>query len=88
LYLSAKQCSTAHAAAGTATQQEQATNPIAMNDATRTGKNYTIRVREKLDRRWEEWFNGMVITTDSEGTLLTGGLPDQSAWQSELLPEK
>lgn len=50
-----------------------------MNDATRTGKNYTIRVREKLDRRWEEWFNGMVITTDSEGTLLTGGLPDQSA---------
>lgn len=50
-----------------------------MNDEIRTGKNYTIRVREKLDRRWEEWFNGMQLTTDSEGTLLTGVLPDQSA---------
>jgi len=50
-----------------------------MSDDTRTGKHYTIRVREKLDRRWEEWFNGMELTTDSEGTLLTGVLPDQSA---------
>ncbi|MBL7988098.1 MAG: hypothetical protein JNJ94_08550 [Chlorobi bacterium] len=50
-----------------------------MDNTTHTGKNYTIRIREKLDRRWEEWFNGMSLATDSEGTLLTGILPDQSA---------
>ncbi|KXK57207.1 MAG: hypothetical protein IPM61_03415 [Chlorobi bacterium] len=50
-----------------------------MNNELHAGKTYTIRVREKLDRQWEEWFNGMTLSTDSEGTLLTGFLPDQSA---------
>jgi len=40
---------------------------------------YTIRIREKLAEDWEEWFEGMTMTTDAEGTLLAGYIPDQAA---------
>lgn len=38
---------------------------------------YIIKVREKLDASWEEWFDGMSITLDDHGTELAGIL-DQS----------
>ncbi len=44
-----------------------------------SGTYWTIRIREKLAPRWEEWFNGMRLTVDDEGTQLSGYLPDQSA---------
>lgn len=43
------------------------------------GMYYTIRVREKLESTWDEWFEGMTLTADPDGTLLSGYLPDQSA---------
>lgn len=39
---------------------------------------FIIRVREKLDESWEEWFDGMSITLDDHGTELAGVL-DQAA---------
>jgi len=43
------------------------------------GQYYIIRIREKLDQKWAEWFDGMTISTDGDGTTLTGHLADQSA---------
>lgn len=41
---------------------------------------YEIRVDGQLDTRWAEWFDGLTIQYQgSEGTTLTGQLPDQSA---------
>ena len=40
---------------------------------------YIIRVREKLDASWEEWFDGMSLSLDDQGTELAGILPDQAA---------
>jgi|GEM_PF-4864530 len=40
---------------------------------------YIIRVREKLDESWEDWFEPLSVTADGEGTILAGHLPDQSA---------
>ena len=39
---------------------------------------YVIRVHEKLDDNWEEWFEGMSIQVDDDGTTLRGIL-DQAA---------
>lgn len=50
-----------------------------MNDDNTKGKYYTIRLREKLDDGWREWFETMTITTDGAGTTLAGHLPDQAA---------
>lgn len=40
---------------------------------------YTIRLREKLDEGWDEWFETMTMTTDGDGTTLAGYLADQAA---------
>jgi hypothetical protein len=41
---------------------------------------YEIRIKGRLDRRWAEWFEGMVITPEDDGeTLLTGQVADQAA---------
>jgi hypothetical protein len=41
---------------------------------------YEIRIAGRLDARWQDWFDGMTVTTDSDGTtLLTGPVPDQPA---------
>lgn len=42
--------------------------------------HYTIRVRGHLDERWADWFDGLALTLDTDGTtLLSGPLADQSA---------
>lgn len=41
---------------------------------------YEIRVRGHLPDRWADWFEGMAITLDDDGsTLLTGPVADQAA---------
>jgi hypothetical protein len=41
---------------------------------------YEIRIKGHLDRRWAEWFEGMVITPEDDGeTLLVGPVADQAA---------
>lgn len=42
--------------------------------------NYKIRVHGQLDRQWEEWFEGLKIEYEADGsTSLTGPLEDQAA---------
>ena len=41
---------------------------------------YEIRIEGRLDARWQDWFDGMTVTMDSDGTtLLSGPVPDQPA---------
>ena len=41
---------------------------------------YEIRVKGHLDPRWAAWFDGMSLTTESDGTtVLSGPVVDQSA---------
>ena len=47
--------------------------------------HYTIRLRGHLDRRWADWFDGLVLTIEADGTtLLTGPLADQAALHGVL----
>jgi len=42
--------------------------------------HYTIRIKERLTKRWLEWFKGLTIMMISNGeTILSGSLPDQAA---------
>ncbi len=41
---------------------------------------YQIRLKGHLGREWADWFEGLTITLEEDGsTLLTGPLVDQSA---------
>lgn len=40
---------------------------------------YIIRVHGHLDPRWKEWFDGFLMTTIGEETVLRGVVPDQAA---------
>lgn len=41
---------------------------------------YEIRVAGHLGQQWADWFAGLTITCESDGsTRITGPLPDQSA---------
>ena len=40
---------------------------------------YRLRVTERLDRRWSEWFDGLSIVSDEESTTLYGEVADQTA---------
>lgn len=50
-----------------------------MTDDRTDGAYYIIHIREKLDERWREWFEGMSIRPQGDGTALAGFLPDQAA---------
>ena len=52
-----------------------------MSDApTSNAKNYEIRLKGHLEARWEQWFDGLTITLEENGsTLLSGPLADQAA---------
>jgi hypothetical protein len=42
--------------------------------------NYAIRVRGHLDVRWSAWFDGLTVTTHTDGTtLIEGPVADQAA---------
>jgi len=41
---------------------------------------YEIRIRGHLDAQWQDWFDGMSITLEADGTtLLSGPVLDQPA---------
>ena len=45
---------------------------------------YQIKVQGRLDERWSGCFNGMVLTWQSDATILTGPVADQSALRGIL----
>jgi hypothetical protein len=47
---------------------------------TPTDPHYEIRLKGHLDARWVDWFKGLIITLEEDGTtLLSGPVADQSA---------
>jgi hypothetical protein len=41
---------------------------------------YEITIKERLDERWTDWFGGMTVTHQSDGsTILCGPVADQAA---------
>src|SRR5215469_5917003 len=47
---------------------------------------YEIRVQGRLDQRWSDWFDGLVITYDAdENTVLRGPLIDEAALHGVLI---
>jgi len=50
-----------------------------------TTEIYEIKIQGHLDTKWSEWFYGMTITHESDGTTtLYGPLPDQTVLHSVL----
>ena len=46
----------------------------------RQGCVYEIRVNNTLDQSWQDWFEGMSITSDQENeTVISGRVADQAA---------
>jgi len=44
------------------------------------GGSYEIRIKGHLNARWADWFDGLTLTQESDGTtLLTGSVVDQAA---------
>ncbi len=47
---------------------------------------YEIRVQGHLDQHWSEWFAGLTISYESDGsTLLRGPLADEAALHGVLI---
>jgi hypothetical protein len=50
------------------------------NEKDIDGTLYHIKVKGNLDPKWADWFDGLVLTSPSDGeTLLSGKLTDQAA---------
>ena len=45
---------------------------------------YQIRIKGRLDPRWEEWFDGLTIAVENGDTLITGPVIDQAALHGVL----
>ncbi len=60
-----------------------ANEPPAERDAGRDRDRpliYQIRIRGHLGQPWQEWFEGLTLTLETDGnTLLTGPVVDQAA---------
>jgi hypothetical protein len=47
---------------------------------TVSGQNYEIRLKGHLEPRWADWFDGLTLTRESDGTtVLSGSVVDQAA---------
>jgi hypothetical protein len=47
---------------------------------------YEIKVKGHLDNRWSEWFDGLAITHEEDGTtVLAGPVADQAALHGLLI---
>jgi hypothetical protein len=47
---------------------------------TNEGGSYEIRLKGHLNARWADWFDGLTLTHESDGTtLLCGPIVDQAA---------
>jgi hypothetical protein len=55
-------------------------NEHSLEDNTNQSMIYQIRIQGHLDHQWTEWFAGLTITLEEDGTtLLTGKVIDQAA---------
>jgi hypothetical protein len=55
-------------------------------DADPDACRYQVRIRERLDPRWAEWFEGMDLIGEPDGTtLLSGVVRDQTALYGLLI---
>ena len=46
---------------------------------------YKIKIKGHMDKKWADWFDGLQITHEKDGTTtLYGPLPDQAALHSIL----
>ena len=44
------------------------------------GGRYEIRLKGHLDARWADWFDGLTLTQEGDGTtVLSGSVADQAA---------
>jgi hypothetical protein len=49
------------------------------------GQNYEIRLKGRLEPRWANWFDGLTLTQQSDGTtVLSGSVIDQAALHGVL----
>jgi hypothetical protein len=49
------------------------------------GGSYEIRLNGHLNARWADWFDGLTLTQESDGTtLLSGPIVDQAALHGML----
>ena len=56
-----------------------------MNEHTNKQSGYHIRITGHLDNRWQDWFDGLTITTTNDGdTILSGAIVDQAALHGVL----
>jgi hypothetical protein len=47
---------------------------------TNEGGSYEIRLKGHLNARWADWFDGLILTQESDGTtVLSGSVMDQAA---------
>ena len=47
---------------------------------TNEGGSYEIRLKGHLNPRWTDWFDGLTLTQESDGTtVLSGSVMDQAA---------
>ena len=51
------------------------TNPHKLN----TQAQYRIKLKERLDVKWSNWFEGMVVYSENGEAILTGQVADQAA---------
>lgn len=46
---------------------------------------YEIRLRGRLDAHWEDWFDGLTVSHESDGTtVMSGAITDQAALHGVL----
>lgn len=45
---------------------------------------YRIRVRDQLDQRWADWFDGFQMQSVGEDTVVAGNISDQAALHGVL----
>ena len=52
-----------------------------MNEHT----HYHIKIKDHLDTRWQEWFDGLTFTLTDDGcTILSGNIVDQASLHGVL----
>ena len=47
--------------------------------------HYRIKLKERLDQNWSDWFEQMAMSTDNDQTILTGPIADQAALHGLLV---
>jgi len=56
-----------------------------MNERADTQSHYQIKIAGHLDARWQDWFDGLTVTSTADGdTILSGPIRDQAALHGVL----